>query len=73
MDFQACGRKRTDKIITISENTRKFTLNNPHQKLVFQVVVDNCLIKTGKRCDYLFEIGDPIRQIYYVELKREGY
>ena len=27
------------------------------------------LITEGKRCDYLFEIDDPIRQVFYVELK----
>lgn len=69
MNFQACGRKRIDKIITVAENSRKFSLNNPQALPVFQVVVDNCLITEGKRCDYLFEIDDPIRQVFYVELK----
>lgn len=48
----------------------KLTINNPSQRVVIKVQVDGCLpIKSGKRCDYLFEIDKPMTQVIYLELK----
>lgn len=70
MEYGACAQQSTQKIITASENKRKFTIKNPHRKSITKVQVDGCLkITSGKRCDYLFEINQPTTDIIYLELK----
>ncbi len=53
-----------------TENGKKFFFNNPANKKICRVHVDNCLIKDQsiKKCDYLFEIQEDSRY-YLVELK----
>jgi hypothetical protein len=70
MDYGHCAVKSCNKIITATENNRKLTIHNPFEKVVRKVQVDDCLpIEKGKRCDYLFEIEEPITQVIYLELK----
>ena len=70
MDYGNCANQSTHKIITAAENNRKLTIKNSSQKIITKVAVDGCLvIATGKRCDYLFEIEQPITQVIYLELK----
>jgi len=66
MNFKKCSEKSKNKIIAVSENTRKFEIRNDKSRLVYTVEVDGCLINDGKRCDYLFEID---KLVIYVELK----
>jgi len=69
MNFEKCSEKSKNKIIAVSENTRNFEIRNDKSRLVYTVEVDGCLINDGKRCDYLFEIDEPISLVIYVELK----
>lgn len=70
MDYKNCRQLRTDRIIVVEENKKKFTLNNPNEKYIYQVKVDGCLIpKEAVKCDYLFEINNPISAVLYIELK----
>lgn len=64
-----CSRLRTDKLICVEENGRKFSLINKQQCEVTQTRVDGCAIKKGKACDYSFEIHGKSNRIMYVELK----
>jgi hypothetical protein len=70
MDYGNCSAQSTHKIITAEENGRKLTINNPTERSVTKVYVDGCLpIPLGKRCDYLFEIDEPVALVIYLELK----
>jgi hypothetical protein len=69
MDYKNCRQLKTDKIIVVEENKKKFRINNSNQKEIYQIKVDNCLITEGYKCDYLFEVENPITKVFYVELK----
>lgn len=70
MDYKNCRQLKTDKVIVVEENRKKFTVNNPNKKEVYQVEVDGCLIpKDALKCDYLFEMEIPTSKVLYVELK----
>jgi len=65
-----CNECKSSKNITIKENKRVFTLKNSSSKKINLVKVDDCLIKSGQKCDYLFEIEcKNLKEIFYVELK----
>lgn len=66
-----CNKLTQSKIISIQENRRKFTLQNPSFLHVNKVQVDDCYIKKGLRCDYLFEIikDSSVQKVFYIELK----
>jgi len=64
-----CRSKRTDKIIVVKENRRRFQLNNPDQHKVVHVIVDDCLITDGERCDHLLELDGPPSIGVFIELK----
>ena len=70
MDYGNCITQSTNRIVTAEENKRKLTINNPSTKVIRKIKVDGCLpIVSGKRCDYLFEINEPISHVIYLELK----
>ena len=79
LNFEDCSEVTNNKKIAVSENGRKFTINNPDQKEVAKIKVDGCLIDDDReRCDYLFEVIIPdikdketknIDTAIYVELK----
>jgi hypothetical protein len=69
MNYGSCATVSTNKLVTAEENKRKLILRNPHGKSVAKVKVDGCLPLVGKRCDYLFEIDQPISKVIYLELK----
>jgi hypothetical protein len=73
MEYGNCATQSTNKIITAEENRRKLTINNPSGKIIRKIQVDGCLpIKSGKRCDYMFEIDNTdseISNVIYLELK----
>jgi hypothetical protein len=66
MDYKDCRQLGT---VTPTENKKKFTINNPNKRDVYRVKVDGCLITEGRKCDYLFEVDNPISMVFYVELK----
>ncbi len=66
MDYGKCSTQSTNKIIPAVEHKRKLTINNPSGKVVRKIQVDKCLpIKSGLRCDYMFEIDDLASQVIY--------
>jgi hypothetical protein len=70
MNFDDCTEKNQNKIVPINESGRKFTINNPNRRTISKIKVDGCLIDDeGERCDYLFEVDEPITCAIYVELK----
>lgn len=70
MDFARCSEDLRQKLIVVKERKCKFVLENPNGTLVRRVKVDGCLIVDERpRCDYLFEIGEPMTTARYVELK----
>ena len=65
-----CNSLTANKIVTVSENKRKFTIQNSSSLQINQVKVDGCYITSGSKCDYLFEIiNKNIIAVFYVELK----
>ena len=66
-----CNSLTANKIVTVSENKRKFTILNSSSLQINKVEVDGCYITSGSKCDYLFEIINKkdITDVYYVELK----
>ena len=66
-----CNTYTNNKLISVSENRRIFKIINTSTFYVNKVVVDDCYIKVGERCDYLFEIinNNTVKKVFYVELK----
>lgn len=66
-----CNTYTNNKFISVSENRRNFKIKNSSTFYINKVIVDDCYIKVGERCDYLFEIinNDTIENVFYVELK----
>ena len=65
-----CSKLSSNKIIAVSENKRKFTILNSSELKINKVEVDGCYMKSGLKCDYLFEIiNKEIIAVFYVELK----
>ena len=66
-----CNTYSNNKLISVSENKRTFKIKNSSSFNINEVVVDDCYIKVGERCDYLFEIIDQgtLEKVFYVELK----
>lgn len=69
MNFEKCSTFRKDKVITVSAG-RTFEIKNKHLRQINEVEVDGCLIDDDReRCDYLFEVSDPMILVVYLELK----
>lgn len=60
-----CDRR---KILAISENGKKLTIQNRSKHEYCLIKVDNCLIANGERCDYLV-IDCDLPTCFLVELK----
>lgn len=56
------------KIITIQENKRTYVSDNSNRKAFIVYRVDDCLVRTGIRCDYLL-ININERKAFFIELK----
>jgi len=68
--IKKCNKCKNDKIIFAKGHKREFIIKNRSKKNINKVIVDDCLIKEGIRCDYLFEIEcEDLKEILYVELK----
>lgn len=72
-DFGDCETiVRNNKIVLQdkkSRNPNKIVFINPNRRSVRKILIDNCVIKDGVRCDYLV-IFDSLE--CYVELKGSG-
>lgn len=71
MDFENCTKKSSQKVVSLSENGRKFILNNVAKRKLAIITVDGCLISsnTTEKCDFLIEIDEPFTVAIYIELK----
>lgn len=71
--INTCNNTITDKIVVVSENKKEFRIYNQSCLAINKVKVDNCYIKEGLKCDFLFEILTTslkdILNVLYVELK----
>jgi len=68
--IDSCNEVTQNKIVTVSENKRKFIINNKSLFTINTVTVDECYVKSGLRCDFLFEVIDEeLKEVFYVELK----
>lgn len=63
---EECTEKVTHKKIVFEEQRSKLTIDNPDQVPVVKIRVDDCEIKDGRRCDYLF-LANGLE--HFVELK----
>jgi hypothetical protein len=69
-DFEShnCATCNSHQTVVVQENRRTYRLENQAGHLICKIKVDNCLIRQGKRCDYL--IIDCVRNdVYLIELK----
>jgi len=65
-----CNSASQNKIVSVSENKRKFMVNNKSLFTINKVTVDDCYITSGLKCDFLFEVIDEeLKEVFYVELK----
>lgn len=62
-----CETLRKDLKIVLQEKRCKITFNNVSRNTVRQVEIDGCVIKNGKRCDWLLITIDSTE--HYIELK----
>lgn len=70
MDFEGCTTHSVGKRVVVREERSSFAIENPGKKQIGKITVDGCLINDArKRCDYVFEVGDPASRAIYVELK----
>jgi transposase-like protein len=69
--INSCNKIKNSKIIKVSENKMEFRIKNNSSFMINLVRVDGCYIKSGKKCDYLFEILDNnnLLKVFYIELK----
>lgn len=65
----SCKTICNDSKIVFQDGARKSKMcfSNPKRKTVHKIQVDNCLIKNGKRCDFL--LIDNMNVEYFIELK----
>lgn len=66
-----CVRTSKDKIIALKDpkgGSSKARFLNPNRREVEEVIVDECAITEGVRCDFLLNIRE-INASYFVELK----
>ncbi len=68
--IDSCNKCDNRAIFVQTENKRSFRIKNSSKKEINEVRVDGCLIKGGKRCDWLYEIEcKGVKEVFYVELK----
>lgn len=65
---KSCESNTADSRIVFSENRSKLTVLNESKSRFKRVVVDDCAIREGERCDYLL-IRQHDRSEYFIELK----
>lgn len=63
-----CITLEAQKITTRSEKGKRIKIDNPRELPISVIRVDGCAIKSGNKCDFMFEIDDAETSIF-VELK----
>ncbi len=64
---QTCTTKTTASNVTVSENGRSANFLNPQKEEILKIRIDGCLVKEGKRCDWI--VSKPNCVDVLVELK----
>ena len=67
-----CCISDTRKSIVIKEKKCQITFLNRHEKKIFQIRVDDCLIKEGIKCDYLVLVPEN-KRAFFIELKGQDF
>lgn len=69
--LEKCRTKSQHRNVTpVRENKREFRVDNDAGITVATIKIDGCYITDNRRrCDYLFELGEPPHHALYVELK----
>lgn len=65
--IEECTKNTTDPKILLTENRMRMTFLNTKRKAVRVITVDNCVVTTGIRCDYL--VLNEKDDEFFVELK----
>lgn len=65
--FGDCESLVTDRLIVLHEKRSRITFRNPRRIPVRRIVIDDCVITKGPRCDFLL-INDSLVE-HFVELK----
>ena len=66
--FGKCETILQDQKIVLREHSRSTTFNNRSRRSIRRIRIDDCVIRDGKRCDYLLILQDTNVE-YFVELK----
>ena len=66
-NFGNCEATVNHRRIVFKENKRKITFYNDDRKSIRRIIIDNCVITEGIKCDYLMIAEDDTE--YYIELK----
>jgi hypothetical protein len=68
--LEKCRTTSQHRYLSVKENKREFRVDNDARLTVATIKIDGCYITDNRRrCDYLFELGEPPHHALYVELK----
>lgn len=67
VDFGSCESRTSDPLIVFKENRNRIVFRNANRRSVRRVVIDDCVITEGLRCDYLLISSNDVE--HYIELK----
>lgn len=67
MNFGKCEQLVKHSKIVLRENRSTMVFNNPGRKKVRKILIDDCVITNGSRCDFLLITDDSTE--HFVELK----
>jgi len=68
LENKRCVNGDRRKIVVVQEHKRKYVGSNQQGKLIHICIVDNCLITSGCRCDFLL-VNSEEKRAYFIELK----
>lgn len=63
-----CASCNRESIISAEENKKIYKFFNTNKSLVCKIIIDNCYIVQGERCDYLI-LDCENRKAIFIELK----
>lgn len=58
MNFKDCSEINTNKIVTVTENKRKFTINNRHQRTIAKIQVECYIV-----CSRVPKAGAKVQEL----------
>lgn len=70
LPFEKCTATSKNKIVVAKERSKQLKIINPEEKRISKIQIDGCLITDDSlKCDYVFEINNPVSNTIYLELK----